>query len=134
MYFLIHLVGDLHQPLHVGRAEDLGGNRIQILWFDRPTNLHSFWDNAFVDFQQYSYSEYACLLNIAPKEKVTEWSSGSLESWVYESHLLANKIYNSVKPGEKIGYRYNYDYLATLNEQLLKGGIRLGAVLNEVFQ
>ena len=56
--FLIHLVGDLHQPLHVGRDEDQGGNKITVYWFDEKTNLHSVWDSKLIELQQYSYTEY----------------------------------------------------------------------------
>jgi hypothetical protein len=130
--FLIHLVGDMHQPLHVGHAADLGGNRITVYWFDRKTNLHSLWDTWLLDQQQYSYTEYARLLDIASVEQVKAWSSGSIEDWLYESHLLAEEIYASAKMEDKLGYRYNFLYLKMMEEQLLKGGIRLAVLLNQV--
>ena len=68
--FLIHLVGDSSQPMHVGRAEDLGGNRIKLKFFGENTNLHSLWDSKLIDFQKYSYSEYAVLLDVKSKEEV----------------------------------------------------------------
>lgn len=131
--FLIHLVGDMHQPLHVGHAEDQGGNRIVVYWFDKKTNLHSLWDTWLLDQQQYSYTEYARLLDIAPQEKVNSWASGSIEDWLYESHLLAEKIYASAKNEDKLGYRYNFEYVKMMEEQLLKGGVRLATLLNRVF-
>ena len=130
--FLVHLVGDLHQPLHVGHAADLGGNRIVVYWFDRKVNLHSLWDTWLVDNQQYSYSEYARLLDIASDEQLKAWRAGSIEDWLYESHLLAEKIYASAKMEEKLGYRYNFQYVKMMEEQLLKGGVRLAALLNQV--
>ena len=59
--FLVHLMGDLHQPMHVGRAEDLGGNLIQLTFNRDQTNLHSLWDTKLVDYQRYSYKEFAKL-------------------------------------------------------------------------
>jgi hypothetical protein len=132
--FLVHFVGDLHQPLHVGRAEDQGGNRITVYWFDKKTNLHSLWDSGIVDFQGYSYSEYARLLNIADKAQVQQWQTTSLEEWFYESNQLADTIYASAAPEAKLGYRYNFLFQKTLDEQLLKGGVRLAALLNETFK
>jgi hypothetical protein len=134
LYFLIHLVGDLHQPLHVGREEDSGGNKIVVYWFEKKTNLHSLWDSMLIEFQQYSYSEYARLLDIAEPEKVKAWQSGSLEDWFYESHVLADAIYNASPNEAKLGYKYNFQFQKTLDEQLLKGGIRLAALLNKAFE
>ena len=51
---LIHIAGDIHQPLHVGRLEDLGGNRIRVLWFGDSTNLHSVWDEKLIESQNLS--------------------------------------------------------------------------------
>lgn len=132
--FLVHLVGDLHQPLHVGRDEDQGGNKITVYWFGKKTNLHSVWDSYFIDDQQYSYTEYARLLDIASKEKVREWQSSSLEEWFYESHVMADSIYDATPAESKLSYQYNYKFQGLLNDQLLKGGVRLAALLNEAME
>ena len=132
--FLIHFVGDLHQPLHVGREEDQGGNKISVTWFDRPTNLHSVWDNSLVEFQQYSYTEYATILNIATDAEVMSWQQSTLEDWFYESYILANKVYASVPADGKLGYKYNYIFQQDLDRQLLKGGVRLAKLVNEALQ
>jgi S1/P1 Nuclease len=132
--FLIHFVGDLHQPLHVGREEDQGGNKISVTWFDKQTNLHSVWDNSLVEFQQYSYTEYAGVLDIASAEQVAAWQASSLEDWFYDSYTLANKVYASVPADGKLGYKYNYIFQQDLDRQLLKGGVRLAKVINEALQ
>jgi S1/P1 Nuclease len=132
--FLIHFAGDLHQPLHVGREEDQGGNKISVTWFDKPTNLHSVWDNSLVDFQQYSFSEYASVLDIATDEEINEWQQSSLEEWFYESYILANKVYASVPADGKLGYKYNYIFQKDLDRQLLKGGVRLAELINRALQ
>ncbi len=129
--FLIHFVGDLHQPLHVGREEDQGGNKISVTWFDKPTNLHSVWDVSLVDFQQYSYTEYAKVLDIVAEEEVETWQQSSLEEWFYESYSLAHKVYTSVPADGKLGYKYNYIFQQDLDRQLLKGGVRLARLINE---
>ncbi len=131
LYFLIHLVGDLHQPLHVGRDEDEGGNKIVVYWFDKKTNLHSLWDTDFIESQQYSYTEYARLLNIASKEQVNIWQSSSLEEWFYDSHVVSDSIYDGSPAESKLSYKYNFTFQKTLDQQLLKGGVRLAKLLNE---
>lgn len=131
---LIHFVGDLHQPLHVGRAEDLGANKIVVYWFDKKTNLHSLWDSGLIDFQQYSYSEYAKLLDIADEEHVKQWQATSLEDTFYETYVLADSVYASAENEAKLGYKYNFKFQHTLDEQLLKGGIRLAGMLNAIFE
>ena len=132
--FLIHFVGDLHQPLHVGREEDQGGNKITVTWFDKQTNLHSVWDGSLVDFQQYSFSEYATVLNIATNEEVKGWQQSTLEDWFYESYTLANKVYVSVPADGKLGYKYNYIFKQDLDMQLLKGGVRLAEIINNAME
>jgi hypothetical protein len=131
--FILHLVGDLHQPLHVGRAEDLGGNRISVYWFEKKTNLHSLWDNDLVTFQQYGYKEFADVLNVASKEQVTAWQSTPLSEWFYDTYQLANRVYATVSPEERLGFKYNYIFQQSLEQQLLKGGVRLAALLNQTF-
>ena len=130
--YLIHLIGDAHQPLHVGRDEDQGGNKISISWFGRSSNLHVVWDESLVDFQQWSYTEYATVLDVADKATVAQFQSGSLEDWLYESHVLSDRIYDNIKSGSKLSYRYNYLFVQDLNDQLLKGGLRLARILNEL--
>ena len=70
---LIHIVGDIHQPLHVGRPEDQGGNKIKVMWFGVSYNLHSIWDNQLINFQQLSYTEYAEAINHTTKAQRKEW-------------------------------------------------------------
>ena len=130
--FLIHLVGDLGQPLHAGRGEDQGGNKITVYWLDKKTSLHALWDEGLIDFQQWSYTEYATVLDVAGKDQVAAWQHTSLEDWLYESHVLADKVYARSPPEAKLSYRYNYLFTQDLNDQLLKSGIRLAAMLNDV--
>lgn len=130
---LIHIVGDIHQPLHIGRQEDLGGNKIQVRWFNEETNLHKIWDSRLLNFQQLSYAEYTKAINFSSKECRTQLQTAPVSLWLYESYLTAANIYDGVKPDEKLGYLYNYDNIETVNTQLLKAGIRLAGLLNEIF-
>ncbi|MCY0968330.1 S1/P1 nuclease [Chryseobacterium wangxinyae] len=133
LIFLIHMMGDLSQPMHTGRSEDLGGNKINVTYFGEKTNLHSVWDGKLVDSQKYSYTEYAKLLDIKSNEEVKQIQSGTLENWLYDSHQIANKIYAQTPDGSKLAYDYQYKFNDTMERQLLYGGLRLAKVLNDLF-
>lgn len=131
---LIHIVGDIHQPLHVGKQEDLGGNRVRVLWFGDSTNLHSVWDDKMISSQDLSYTEYVKAINHSTKEQRMQWQQQSVNEWFYDSYVQAGKVYGSVtQPNQRLSYRYNYDHIAMLNDQLLKAGVRLAGLLNEIF-
>lgn len=131
---LIHLVGDIHQPLHIGRPDDLGGNKIRVLWFNDPYNLHQIWDEVLIDFQQLSYTEYATAINFTTKQQRAAWQQLPMSQWFFESYQIAEQIYGDVKGTEdKLGFQYNFKYKAILEAQLLKGGVRLAGILNEIF-
>ncbi|GGD43835.1 S1/P1 nuclease [Muriicola marianensis] len=130
---LVHFIGDLHQPLHAGWAENRGGNDIEIEWFGRESNLHRLWDSDLIDHFGMSYTELARDLPPLSKEGYKALKQGDVYSWVEESHRLATSIYGSVIPGERLGYRYKYIHWNTVERQLLKGGVRLAVVLNEIF-
>lgn len=130
---LIHFVGDIHQPMHVGRPEDLGGNRVQLLWFNTPTNLHRLWDEQLIEFQKLSYTEYAAELDKLSRKEIRDLQRQPLKQWVWNSYQIAEDIYRNVTPNEKLGFQYNYNYVSVLNQQLLTGGIHLAGMLNEIF-
>ncbi|MEY2918509.1 MAG: hypothetical protein RIS73_2223 [Bacteroidota bacterium] len=131
---LIHIVGDIHQPLHTGRLEDLGGNKVKVLWLSAPSNLHTVWDSQLINFQQLSYTEYANAINYTSKQQRNNWQQQPLSDWLFESYQIAEKIYADIKePDQKLDYAYNFKYLDTVNNQLLKSGVRLAGLLNEIF-
>jgi len=133
LIFIIHLIGDAHQPMHVGREEDLGGNKVPLTWFNSPTNLHAVWDGKLIDYEKYSYTEYTDILNIMPDNVKKEYRRGSLERWLYESHILANELYEGVNEGDNLMFEYSYKYKAVTEKQLQKAGMRLAAVLDMAF-
>ncbi len=134
LYFLIHIIGDAHQPLHVGRPEDLGGNRIKVEWFRDRVNIHTVWDSKLVDYENYSFTEYTTILNIATKQQRQTIQEGDFKEWIYGSYTLANVIYANVKMDDKLGYRYHYENKYIMEDQLLKGGLRLAKTLNEIYK
>ncbi len=130
---LLHFIGDLHQPLHVGRQEDKGGNDIQLQWFGEGSNLHRVWDSNLIDSYGMSYTELAGNLPQVSKRQVGEIQEGNLLAWVAENQDLAGRVYASVETGEKLSYRYRYLWWDTVERQLLLGGLRLAAVLNAIY-
>ena len=131
---LIHFVGDLHQPLHFGRAEDRGGNDIQIQWFDQGSNLHRLWDSDMIDHYGMSYTELANKLPSLKKKQLQELQGGDIYAWIEETHEITNELYNSVEVGQQLGYAYSYKYWPVVEKQLLLGGVRLAGILNNIFQ
>lgn len=130
---LIHMQGDLCQPMHVAHKEDLGGNRISVSWFNERSNLHRVWDEQLIEYQQLSYTEYAKAINHPSAVQLYNWRSTSLKDCIYESYTVCTKIYDKTKPDSKLSYRYNFEWVDTLNEQLLKGGVRLAKMLNDIY-
>jgi hypothetical protein len=130
--FLIHIVGDMAQPLHVGNESDKGGNTISLNFFGQPTNLHSLWDNQLVDYQKYSYTEYADVLMLKNVDKDSV-QRGSLESWIFDSRKQADKIYKNTQANQNYKYDYDYQFNNLLERQLLYGGLRLAKILNDLF-
>ncbi len=130
---LVHLIGDLHQPMHVGRKEDKGGNTFQLQWFDNGTNLHSVWDSKMINHYNMTYTELAENADKITKEQVKYLQNGTVEDWVNETQTFAIKAYESAEIGENLRYNYMYENFGLVRSQLQKGGIRLAKLLNELF-
>lgn len=133
--FLVHMTGDLHQPLHVGRAEDRGGNSVRLKWFKAESNLHAIWDEELIDFEKLSFSEYANFLNHFSKESKKDLMRGSFIDWARESQDLRAKVYDlgSDQASTNLGYEYNYKVKPIVEQRIKEAGIRLAYVLNKIF-
>lgn len=132
---LIHIAEDVAQPLHVSATGTRGGNDVKIQWFSTPANLHSLWDSHLIEHQQLSYTEYAKALNFTTAAKRAMWTRGGLETWLFDSYIIAQRLHDEIKTeNPRLSYQYNYLHLALLNEQLLKGGVRLAAILNDIYK
>lgn len=129
---LIHFIGDLHQPMHIGRYEDRGGNRVYVKWFGRNSNLHRVWDSEMINGYNMSYSELAKNLP-TPENLEIEFERDDLIDWVNETHSYTRKIYNDVSIDDNLGYEYQYQNFQIVRELILKGGMRLASVLNYLF-
>ena len=131
---IIHIVEDVHQPMHTGHTTDQGGNKVQVTWNNNPTNIHSIWDSTIIEMQGLSYTEYAAWINHTTAAQRAELQKAPVSQWLFESNQVAEKIYAEVKDGDKLrSYDYSFAWIGTVNQQLLKGGVRLAGVLNEIF-
>jgi len=129
---LVHLVADVHQPLHVGNGKDRGGNSVKVEFFGRNSNLHRVWDSEIIDGEQLSYTEYANWIDVATKDQVDLWQSETLLDWVAESKACHPQVYNFPENGS-LGYRYIFDNIALVNQRLLQAGIRLSGILQAIY-
>lgn len=128
--FLIHFVGDIHQPLHVGRGADRGGNEIDVNFMGRQQNLHAIWDTGMVDSQQLGVAELARKLQSQKGNTVvTEFN---FKEVVKENMNLRNQVYNF--KNDNIDQKYMDQNVAALNSRLLLGGKRLAFILNAIYK
>ena len=134
---IVHMVGDLHCPMHAGRLTDRGGNGFKLKWFGQNTNLHSLWDSKIIESSRTcSYSECAEHLDIVDKKFKKEAVKGDYEDWFTATVSNAAMLYEY---HENLGderlnpYQYVYNFSPMLEQQLLLGGLRLAHVLNTIF-
>jgi hypothetical protein len=131
---LIHLVGDMHCPLHLGHAQDKGGNTIHLSWFRNETNLHSLWDSGLIDAQKLSYTEYAThLMRIYPTQ-APEFDGyvNTVLDWAWDIYNDAQTVYLSADQASK-SYEYMYSYRYLWEKNLVKAGEHLAVLLNYIY-
>lgn len=128
---LIHLIGDLHQPLHVGGGNDRGGNDVKVSWFRTDSNLHRVWDSDMIDDTRLSFTELAESLDKPDANRLTAWQKSNVHDWANESMTYRKDVYN-IGDG-KLGYLYSYNNFHIVRLRLLQAGVRLAGVLNEIY-
>ncbi|WP_083750072.1 S1/P1 nuclease [Rhodohalobacter halophilus] len=129
---VMHMIGDIHQPLHVGTGEDMGGNQVRLQWMGNDSNLHRVWDSDIINSLQMSYTEIAWEIDYISEEEVEELQSATVRDWAYESMSMRDRVYN-LPDNMRIGYEYRYVNRDAIFDQLLKAGIRMAGVLNEIY-
>lgn len=156
--YLIHVVGDIHQPLHAGIKNDRGGNSCIVNWDDQILNLHSVWDGKIVAFdisklkqkhsplKYYSYMTYADdilkLIPMSDADKV-KIQSNQIDSWIKESEEAENYVYPNQDTESyckgvatnppRITENYKLKAVEITRMRILYAGLRLGSFLNEIF-
>lgn len=132
---VIHFLGDIHQPLHLGRASDKGGNYHRVKFFKNSANLHSVWDTRLVDSaHKWSHTEWQEEIDRLPDDKNRSLLiGGSPATWGKETYEICKEVYESTPEATNIEYDYISKWTPTIEMQLLKGGLRLADVLNSTF-
>lgn len=133
--YLIHLIGDLHCPMHAGRASDLGGNRRTLKWMGQTTNLHKVWDEFLPEkTHNWSATEWVQFTDLPNPKEVQSWMKGNPATWLAETLTLAQDVYKNSPEGANLSWDYLHQYSPLVENQFLKGGYRLAATLNEIFK
>lgn len=137
--FLIHLVGDLHMPMHVGDNNDAGGNKTQIRFNNRGANMHSLWDTLLIE--SVTKDEETWLKTLAELDTEANraaWQAGTVEDWATESLLAARAAYvvpgtddKRIKSGQKLGSDYAERSMPMVRQRLAQAGVRMAWVVNE---
>lgn len=134
--FIVHFVGDLHQPMHVSRAEDKGGNTIQLNYEGQGTNLHSVWDTRLIRHSGMDDEQLAAKYDHPTAAQVRQWQSDPVVEWMWESYEISSKLYAEVDTmkSRSIGQAYYDEHWATITQRLEQAGVRLAGLLNVLFK
>ncbi len=132
--FLVHLVGDAHQPMHVSRAEDKGGNTIQVQFDNKGTNLHALWDSKLIEHQGKTFEAMANDYDKPSDKEIKAWQHDALMQWLFESYKISTALYAGVDKGNKLGEAYYQEQIPVVEQRIEKAGIRLAGLLNDIFE
>ena len=143
--FIVHLIGDMHQPLHCSNDNDLGANLIKVKWFGEETNLHKVWDSKIIAHSELTEEEFVdALMSDLSTQEINAFKSGNLLRWAMEAHTLASTNARKNTNGQELSkdndpdeQKLDDDYYdkrwAVVDKQLLRGGMRLARVLDWMF-
>jgi S1/P1 Nuclease len=136
LMFIVHFVGDMHQPLHCSDNKDKGGNNVTTEFFGRPMNLHSVWDGGLLRRMGGEDKLFAEFSRDMTPRREKKWAKGTVQDWAEESHKAARKtVYGRLPPvaagaPEPISDAYEHAADPLIRKQIEKAGIRLAHVLN----
>lgn len=137
LMYLVHFVADVHQPLHLGNAEDRGGNTIKIVAGKETTNLHAVWDHDLIHLKGQSLLNYATrLARDITRQEAAAWVESGVTGWANESRKLAlHQVYPlELSSDGELSARYVAAGRNTVELQLKKAGVRLAHLLNKIFK
>ena len=127
---IFHLVGDLHQPLHVGYGNDKGGNTMQLNFNGYGTNLHSFFDSGIIKNKNTTIQDCLNSNKLTPAN-MTIYQKINVVEWATQSRSLLDEIYNI--ESHKVSKEYVHANATVIENQIFIAGISLASVLKEVF-
>lgn len=132
--FLVHLVGDIHQPMHTGHAEDSGGNGIKIKLMRKESNLHGLWDSGLIDYAGLSYNELAADCDVISRKEAKNWQKEDITKWAYESYEITAQLYAEAAKNPEFDYSYYPNHAEVMKKRLAQAGLRLAGLLNEIYK
>lgn len=134
LMMLIHIVGDIHCPMHAGQKRDRGGNGTQVKYFGKQKKLHSVWDSEIVESaHRWGYSEWQDQIDRATPKQQQAYMQGTPNDWIEETVILANDVYERASEVSNMSYDYVAEYTPILEQQFLKGGLRLAKLIEEIY-
>ena len=140
--FFVHLVQDVHQPLHIADRDDRGGNDLQLRYGRyEHTNLHQLWDSGLFRWQYRQHAEAELVRDVmamADRPEAAGWPRGRVEDWADESLEIGRRAYRvpgtdrTLRAGDEIGPDYVDANVPLAVERVAQSGVRLAAMLNEI--
>ncbi|MBI3719326.1 MAG: S1/P1 nuclease [Sphingobacteriales bacterium] len=131
LLILFHLMGDLHQPLHTGYDDDLGGNKVAVQYDTLKTNLHHFWDEDIIRYRKITFVDCMALYNTYGGKKIDSIDGIHPGKWMKETRSFLGKVYP--KQGFIVDDKYLNESKIIIQKQLLIAGLRLADMLNKLF-
>ena len=129
--WLCHLVGDLHQPMHAGFADDRGGNEFEIVVRNENMNLHQFWDSELINHHTDGWRDLVERLQTnSPTAATSTWSPESVNGWTDESHALAAE--QAYPASREIDEAYEQQSWELAQQRMRLAASRLAQIINTV--
>ena len=130
--FLSHFIGDIHQPMHAGYADDRGGNDTRITLFGRDTNMHAAWDYGLIEHAGTPWMDFASRLyfDISASDRA-EWASNDPGSWSEESFEIVYASAYEIGDGD-LGEAYYDRHIELIETRIQQAGVRLADWLDEL--
>ena len=133
--FVAHLVGDIHQPLHVAFTDELGGTKLQVSFQGKEQTLHELWDTGLIETEKGSASEIAKRLDEqVSAEDRKSWEGGTPTDWANESLALTRDHVYPIPESHQISEKYAKHALPIINKRLAQAGLRLAWLLNDALR
>jgi hypothetical protein len=131
--YLVHFVGDVHQPLHTIDRDDEGGNKVAVTFFDTPMSLHGVWDFGLIEKRTYDWGQYVTDLenNWLRGKDIHALEDGNPVDWALHAHAAAVNAAYILPEDLRLGKDYYQRATPVVDEQLALAGIRLARVLDE---
>ena len=132
--FVVHFIGDIHQPLHAGHGDDRGGNTFQVFYIGRGSNLHALWDGGILRSARLDWTAQVERLQTSTTEAIAAapWSASTPVAWAEEScRLIADHGIYPKRPG-KLPQGYVERHYPLLEQRLVIAAARLASTLDSV--